>query len=338
MSDCRTDLLNLKAVVRWMLAVVLPAAVVLSAIPVFAQDVAMDKLEEALLAENWPEASKLLDGVSADVKKSPNRVLRLIQGHVELVQNHNNESVCLFLSVTTPEDLEKCRQWAEELLKRNGDSAIAYYFRGDVESRLHNYEQAIALFTKGLEKRKGHVLLHNARGVAFAHSDTPKQVRLARVDFQAATSDPNVPLADAHANLGAFRIQRKDGADRAIEAFNKALEISPDFALALHGRGCIRIIQKQMKEAQRDLEAARENAGCAIGLLTRDLLNAAVSVGGVDVNGKKVLQIALNEKGVGATVVYDHQDFADGATDTFIVEHNMEVTTWAAPLWRLSLL
>lgn len=315
MSSRRTGLLNVKTVVRWMFAVALPTAILLSAFPAFAQDVAMDKLEEALLAENWPDAAKLLDGVTDDVEKSPNPVLRIIQGHVKLVQNQNNESVCLFLSVTTPEDLEKCRGWAEGFLSRNGESPIAYYFRGDIESRLHNYPQAIRLFTAGLKKREGHVLLHNARGVALAHLTDPKYakaVRLARAEFQVATSDPSLQLADAYANLGAYRIQRKDGADRAIEAFDKALEISPDFALALHGRGCVRIIQKQMKQAEKDLEAARKNAESAIGLLSHDLLNAAVTVGGVDEGDKRVLRVALKKEGVGATTTWDIQTLDDG--------------------------
>jgi tetratricopeptide (TPR) repeat protein len=314
MNNHKTDSLKLKVVFRRMLGWLPLMAVMLSASPAAAQDVAMDKLENALLAEDWQEVADLLDGVTADVKKSPNPVLRLIKGHAQLVMNKNNDSVNLFLSVTTPNDLEKCRQWADDLLNHNGENAIAYYFLGDVESRLHNYEQAIRLFTMGLNKRNGHVLLHNARGVALAHVTDPKNataVRLARGEFEAATSDPSVQLADAYANLGAYRIQRKDGADTALAAFNKALEISPDYALALHGRGCIRIIQRQMKEAKLDLEAARQNAKGAIGLLSHDLLNAAVMVGGIDEDGKKVLRLALKKEGVGATTTWDIQTLDD---------------------------
>ena len=312
MSDCRARLLNPTTFTCWMFAVLLPASVVLSAVPALAQDVAMDQLEKVLLTEKWEVASTLLEGVTADPQQSPNPVLRLIKGHVQLVQNNNNDSVCLFLSVTVPEDLKKCRQWSVAFLDGNSSSAIAYYFRGDVESRLHNYDEAIEFFTSGLKKAEGHVLLRNARGVASAHTGNAGQIRRARADLRAATSDPKIQLADAYANLGAYRIQRKDGVDQAVEAFNKAIDISPDFALALHGRGCMRIIQKRLKDAEKDLEDARKNGKCAIGLLTGDLLNAAVKVGGVDENGKKVLRLALTRDGVGTEFTLEAQTFDNG--------------------------
>jgi tetratricopeptide (TPR) repeat protein len=301
--DHWTELLKSKTAARWKRSVIFLAAVVLSVIPAFAQDVAMDKLEEALLAENWPETSKLLDGVSDDVKKSPNPVLRLIKGHVLLVQNQNNESVCLFLSVTTPEDLQKCRQWAHGFLDRNGDSAIAYYFRGDVASRLHAFDQAIKLFTTGLAKHEGHVLTHNARGVALAHSDDPKQVRLARVDFAVATSDPSFPLADAHTNIGQFRIQRKDGAKGALRAFSEALRISPEFALALHGRGCVQMVLGEHEKASVDLKAAHENAGCAKAMLSGNLIEIEAFIGGMS-KGELLKKLSSKELATSLETAY----------------------------------
>jgi len=310
------------------LGIVLAASVV-ALVPSLcnAQVVAMDQVEKAVLAEDWEGAAQLLEGVSSDVAKSPDPVPRLVKGHVCLRLNRNNESVCLFLSVVTPEDLEACRLWAEKLVAGNENSAIARYFLGDVQSRLHKYPEAIATFTKGLQLKEGHPLIHNARGVAYAHNG---QLARARVDFAEATNNPHVHLADAYANLGAFRIQRKDGAEAALEALNAALRVSPDFALALHERGCVRVVLKQTEDASKDFARALENAGCAAGMLSDDLLNCLAFTGTAPANRETIVR-AIRENKLGTTFKTDldlHVRMFEQQELNFLDRHNATVDIW----------
>jgi len=234
---------------------VLLIAVLLMTMPTMAsaQAVSMKEVEAAVLREDWKQVATLLESVSDDTQKSPDPVLRLIKGHACLALNGNNESLCLFLSVTAPEDLEEYCLWAQRFAARNSKDAIAHYFQGDAAARLHNWSQAIARYGYALKLNVRHALAYNARGVARASNG---DYRSARVDFNDAVTYSDRRLADAHANIGALCLQRKDGAKGGLRAFDEALKISSDFALALHGRGCVKTILYDSGGAAKDLEAA----------------------------------------------------------------------------------
>jgi len=233
----------------------------LTALPLAAsaQSVSMKVVEKAILKEDWKQVAKLLESVSDDVKGSPDPVLRLIKGHASLALNRNNESLCLLLSVTVPDDLEKCRDWAKRFAARNSRDAIAHYFQGDAAARLHKWTQAITHYGYALELNDAHGLVYNARGVARASDG---DYRGARVDFTDAVAYSDGRLADAHANIGALCLQRKDGAKGGLRAFDVALKLSPDFALALHGRGCVKTSLGCVDEAKVDLRKAEELCHC----------------------------------------------------------------------------
>ena len=246
---------------------------------VHAQSAPMDKVEQAVLAEDWETlANDLLKAVNQNPKESLDPVLRWLKGHACLVLNRNNESVCLFLSVVAPKDLDACRNWSEKLVRNHPKNAMAYYCKADVLARLKKWKDAIAAYNSALDhhRDKNHPLIHNARGVAYAHN---QELKRARLDFAMASSNVKFPLADAHANLGAYRIQKKDGAQAALKAFNKSLEISPTFALALHGRGCARFVQGDVEEAVQDLKHAQKEAGCAATMLVESLLDLRPDAG-----------------------------------------------------------
>jgi len=203
-----------------------------------AESPAMDAVEKAVLAEDWAGIAKdLLAAVNEDAGHSP--VLRLVKAHACLALNRNNESLVLFLSLQKGDQLAPCEQWARSLAKGNPNAAVAYYFLGDVQARSKRWKAAVDDYSKGLALRAGHPLLLNARGAALARDD---QLRAARADFAAAARDKRMPLADARCNIGMLAIQRKGGAEGALRAFEEALKLSPDFALALYGRGCATLV------------------------------------------------------------------------------------------------
>lgn len=57
-------------------------------------------------------------------------------------------------------------------------------------------------------------------------------------------------------------IQSRTGPNGALDAFNKALKLSPDFALALNGRGCAQFALGRWEAALKDFKEAREKADC----------------------------------------------------------------------------
>jgi len=214
-------------------------------------------VEQALLAEDWRQVADLLAGVTP---KTPSPVLRLLKGHACLAVNRNNESLCLFLSIAADDERQQWLQWADAFAQKNSQKPAAHYFRGDARARCGNLTDAQTSFTQGLQINPDHPLLLNGRGVVLALN---KKWTEAKSDLTKAGGNPKMPLADVYVNLGGMFIHRKDGAKGAVRAFDQALKISPEYCLALLGRGCVELVLNQMSEAEKDLKKAQELAGCA---------------------------------------------------------------------------
>jgi len=305
------------------LLVPLLGALLIVAPAVQAQTVSMKDVEAPVLREDWNQVVELLKDVSDDPKKSPDPVLRLIKGHACLALNRNNESVRLFLSVVATENLDAYARWAEGFVQRNRSYPMIYYFQGDMKARQKNWQAAIACFTDAIMRTGKHPLILNSRGVAYARNHQPHEARL---DFAEATTDQSRQLADAYANIGALAIQKKDGAEGAIRAYATAIRISPDFALALHGRGCVELALKRFGPAAEDFAAANRNAGCLAGLfaenyqrmakaLTGDVADAAratlASRSGTDVRTGLLRTFYLADTWAKQPTVKTITDFAD---------------------------
>lgn len=199
-------------------------------------------VEKAVLAEDWAGVAKLI----GDVKPDAPAPLRLILGHACLALNRNNDSLCLFLGATGPDDLAAWQTYARDFKKRNPQSPIADYLVGDSLARLEKYDDAIATFDAGLKVKLGHPLLLNAKGVCLAKAG---KVRESRAAFDAAIGSSEGGLADSYSNLGCYWIQRSEGAEAAACAFTNAIILSTSHSLAAHGLMCIRLIQGRQEEA-----------------------------------------------------------------------------------------
>jgi len=246
-----------------------------------------EQLKQAILAENWEKVVSMLSDAN-----EPNlpAVLRLVKGHACLATNRNNESLCLFLNTTLQEDLLEWQKWSQDFATTHPESPIAYYFKGDSAARVEWWDQAISDFNMALDVDPNHTLVLNARGVVYALTG---KLGEAREDFDKAIQTSVFPLADVYANLGARFIQMKDGAEGAIRAFNEAIRISSDFALALHGRGNVEVILYRTKQAEEDFKKANLYGRCAKKLFRENGLNLASYI-----YGKKkdeLLAMAPNE-------------------------------------------
>lgn len=278
------------------------------------------QVEKAVLTEDWGKVAKLLDSVNPE---TPSPVLRMIKGHADLALNRNNESLCLFLSALSEKDLEKWEDWSQEFVKKNPKKVVAHYFMGDALARFEKLDDALIAFNKGLELHANHTLVLNARGVTYA---TKGKLANARVDFDEATKQASFPLSDAYANIGALRIQKKNGAEGAIRAFNNALEITPNFALAYHGRGCVNMVLNRIDGAKKDLDRANKESTCAYRLISGNAVRYVSYWSGM----KQKEFLAMNSgKKVGSTfnvhyeeVVKAWDDFKSHAGQPILGQHS----------------
>jgi len=233
--------------------------------------ISMAEVEQAVLAadtgtgslkDNWTPVVQLLTAVNV---QTPDPVLRMIKGHACLAVNENNESVCLFLSVVTPEDRQQWLQWAEGFARRQPAMPVAHYFHGDAFARVERWEDAVSHLTIAIEKAKDkqHALSFNARGVVRARMALAGS---AMEDFLSATDTAN-ELADAYCNLGALAVQAKEGAQGAEVDFGASISNSPGYALAHFGRGCARMIIGDLENAQADLAESTRSGSAATALV-----------------------------------------------------------------------
>jgi tetratricopeptide (TPR) repeat protein len=206
-------------------------------------------VERDLIAERWGAVAKALAG-KEEAALSP--IARMVLGHAHLATNRNNESLVLFWSsMSYRAHCQAWHAWTGELLRRHPDSAMASYLQGDALARLGRHEQAARAFDAALARDPKLHLARHARGV----------LRCAQGDLEAAlvdlvTATKGAPqLSEAHASLGALwvRWRAPEGAKRA---YDDALKLVPDFALALNGRGCACYGMGRWNSARTDLQDA----------------------------------------------------------------------------------
>ncbi len=277
------------------------------------------EVERALLAEDWNQVFSLLKEVTP---ATPSPVLRLIKGHADLALNRNNESYCLFFNATSKTDINKWLEWATGFENKHENVAISHYLKGDALARLGNWSNAIDEFNKALSLNPLHTLSLNARGVVYAQQNN---VLSASKDFSKATSVAQSPLADAHANIGSLWIQRKDGKKGALDSFTRAVNLSPEFALALHGKACIELVKKQFAEAETHLKSADKFGACfGSSLFENEARYAAVATG----MNAEVLLADIENPGMSLqTKVEKEQLFSDTA-GKFEAASKIREMTW----------
>jgi tetratricopeptide (TPR) repeat protein len=270
-----------------------------------------EPLEEAILAEKWEKVVRLLSDVN-----EPNlpASLRLIKGHACLATNRNNESLCLFLNSSSQADLLEWKEWTNSFTVKHLTSPIAYYFKGDSNARLRQWDQATANLNTACVIEPNHALVLNARAVFFAHRGMMER---ARADIEKTLKITQGRLADAWANLGYYWIQRQEGAEGAIRAFGKAIELSPNFALAFHGRGCANLVLGK-QEAKYDLAKATEYGSCATDVMaanyTQYALFYSIRAGGGD---PRQLLAEIQSPGTTLERRYGYNDLGKSATNWF---------------------
>jgi len=249
------------------------------------------KIQNYLLQQDWQEVASILEPVDLENNST---VLRLIKGHAFLATNRNNESMCIFLNITSTTQLRTWDKWTEDFLVSHPRSLVAFYLRGDALARLGKWDLAIEAFDNALKIESTNTLVLNARGVAYAAKG---ELDKARLDLYRAAQKNASCFADVYCNLGFLNIQQKDMAEAAVRYFSKALDISPEFALALHGRGIAKLILND-KKAKRDIETGTKMSNCDTikDLMVHNEVRYAARVSGMN------LDILIKEAKMAGTV------------------------------------
>jgi tetratricopeptide (TPR) repeat protein len=197
---------------------------------------------------------------------------RLLAAHAQLALNRSNEALAGFLSFTEEGPLRQWKDWTAKLRSEHPSNPVACYLHGDALARLREWPAAMDAFDAGLKLDPQNAMLLHARGVSHAAN---WQLDLALVDLTMATRS-KTDFAEAYASLGSTWVQRQSGGTGALRAFNKAIELAPDSAAALHSRGGLRMVQADLEGAKTDLESALNMAGpvqTAAAAKTRELLD-----------------------------------------------------------------
>lgn len=214
-------------------------------------------LEIAVLKEDWKKVQSILSS-----KKDLTPAERLVKGHALLATNQNNESLCQFLSAASESDRKAWKDWTQAFADTHSESAIAQYLKGDALARMKQWDAALLTFNRVLELQSEHALVLNARGVVYI---ALKRWDKALIDFTNASQ--KAKLADASANLGNLAIHKSEGAKGALTDFSQAIEISPDFAVALYGRGSVESVLGRFEGSRKDIESAIKKTNCLSGLI-----------------------------------------------------------------------
>jgi tetratricopeptide (TPR) repeat protein len=210
------------------------------------------QVEEAVLRHDWPMVFARLQ---ADATQARDPVVRLLLGHASLATNQNNASLILFLSVQTQDDLQQWTAWTVQLLQTHPQNPVALYLVADAEARAGRFAEARAGFTRAVELQPDFALARNARGIVHVLT---KAWDDAWTDFYMTTT--RAPdFADAYVNLGTLSVLQEvalQQGDAALKAFNHALTLNPQFALAYNGRGCLYFGSGQFDRATADFRQA----------------------------------------------------------------------------------
>lgn len=241
-----------------------------------------------LLEEKW---QALFETLKKDDSLTADPVARLLMGHACLATNRNNESILLFLSAKEEENLSLWSKWTESLLRRHSKNPVALYLSADAKARIGRLEEANEAFTQALRIRNNFALALNARGVVRVLNNEWDE---ALIDFyQATTLAPE--LADAHANLGTYWVIKEVSGTGAVDAFNHAIAINPNFALAYNGRGSLYFGSGEFEKAARDFNMAFQ--------LSPALLVAEVNQGLTSAYASQLITLAgLMKKKPGTTL------------------------------------
>jgi tetratricopeptide (TPR) repeat protein len=124
-----------------------------------------------------------------------------------------------------------------------------YFTEGMTEFVDNNYEKSIALLTKAIDNDASHKLALVARGSAYLKIEQPDA---ALADFERAIAVDDT-YARAH-HLKGIALESKNENEKAIEAFNRAIEHNPEYGAAYYSRATLHTKMGNTDRATDDIQ------------------------------------------------------------------------------------
>jgi superkiller protein 3 len=140
---------------------------------------------------------------------------------------------------------------ADSLLAMYPEETELYLLRGQCYEFEGNYEAAVRLYSQGVKQDTGFALGIMSLGYAYSVlGDQKKAVEYMQRYIRMAPQEPD-PLA-SYADL----LMRAGQYDEALEQYQKALEVKPDYWYAVREIGTVYLVKGRLRDAERQFEEA----------------------------------------------------------------------------------
>lgn len=204
-----------------------------------------------LLKSNW---TKLVPKIKEWKEKAPdNPVSWWLLGYGSLATGDYNTAMEAFLFLDKKEKISNLFQFSKSLANEYPNSPIALMLKGDALARSGRYNDAIEILNKAVEREPKSALFLNVRGVVKSLSDRPEE---AIIDFEKSVKlDPH--YSDPLVNIGLVRFVEYDLMG-ALLYLNRAIDLSPNFALAYNVRGLIYSQLQAWNKSEEDFLQAKK--------------------------------------------------------------------------------
>ena len=189
-------------------------------------------VEDALLSGNWQTAFDIIAGDSASLH---NPVARMASAQCCVALNLCRESRVLLESVTEVNDVREWSRWADSLVVRHPQSAVAWCLKGDADYRAGTLspnptqalDTAVAAFSEAIRLDSSQPVFYTGRALVY----------IAAGRYPDAINDENTAIdldsnfAEAYFNRAASYERMKEF-DKALDEYGKVLTICPNSARA----------------------------------------------------------------------------------------------------------
>jgi len=140
---------------------------------------------------------------------------------------------------------------ADSLLAMYPEETELYLLRGQCYEFEGNYEAAVRLYSQGVKQDTGFALGIMSLGYAYSVlGEQKKAVEYMQRYIRMAPQEPD-PLA-SYADL----LMRAGQYDEALEQYQKALQVKPDYWYAVREIGTVYLVKGRLRDAERQFEEA----------------------------------------------------------------------------------
>ena len=173
------------------------------------------------------------------------------------------------MALADKRDFDRAAADYDQAIKLDPKFAPSYLNRGLLWQAKKDYDRAIADFDQAIRLAPDNAAAVNARGLMLRHSRASSTAP-SPISTAPSRSNPTMPTITTTA---ATSWRDRGRFDRAVEDYDKAIELSPSFAFAFYNRSQAHYLAGRFAEALADAgKAAALNENSAAALSLRGLI------------------------------------------------------------------